>query len=70
MVAERTGVWEESLSWSGALPLARVRALLEERHPGLSGVPYRIAVDQEFVDDSTPVRSGAELALLPPFSGG
>lgn len=70
LVAEATGVREEVLSWEGTRTPPELRALLEARHPVLSGLVYRIAVDQDFVPDDAPVACGVELALLPPFSGG
>lgn len=30
----------------------------------------RVAVDQEFASDTTPVRDGAEVAIFPPVTGG
>jgi molybdopterin synthase catalytic subunit len=41
-------------------------------HPGLARVlaRCRIAVDREFVDDAAPLRDGAEVAVVPPVSGG
>jgi molybdopterin converting factor subunit 1 len=33
-------------------------------------LPVLYAMDQEYVPGSTPVRDGAEVALLPPLGGG
>jgi molybdopterin synthase catalytic subunit len=54
---------------------ADVRALREAlaaARPGLARVlpRCRIAVDREFVDDDAPLRDGAEVAVVPPVSGG
>jgi molybdopterin converting factor small subunit len=45
-----------------------LRAASATLAPLLSGC--RFAVDREFADAGTPVRAGAEVALLPPVSGG
>lgn len=47
-------------------------ALLEGRHPALAPQRrvFRIAVDGEFAADDRPLRDGAEVALIPPVSGG
>ncbi|BDG02002.1 molybdopterin converting factor subunit 1 [Anaeromyxobacter oryzae] len=52
--------------------VAELRRALVERHPGLARVlpRCRIAVDEEFADDSAPLRDGAEVALVPPVAGG
>ena len=46
--------------------------LLADAHPALAPVlrTSRAAVDEAFVPASTVLRDGAELAVLPPVSGG
>jgi molybdopterin converting factor subunit 1 len=52
--------------------VAALRARLLELHPPLATLlpRCRIALDQEFVGDDAPLREGAEVALIPPVSGG
>jgi molybdopterin synthase catalytic subunit len=52
--------------------VARLRALLEERHPELGPLWGRlaVAVDGEIAGPGTPLTEGVEVALLPPVSGG
>jgi molybdopterin converting factor small subunit len=40
--------------------------------PGLGPImsSARFSVDSEYADDATPIPAGAELALIPPVSGG
>jgi MoaE-MoaD fusion protein len=68
---EAAGTARETLA---AVPatVAELRRALESAHPGLARVlpRCRIAVDQEFADDATPLRDGAEVALVPPVAGG
>jgi len=52
--------------------VAALRARLAELHPALSRLlpRCRIAVDQEFAEDAAPLHDGAEVAIVPPVSGG
>jgi molybdopterin synthase catalytic subunit len=52
--------------------VAALRESLAARHPRLGPVlaRSRIAVDEEFADDSSPVPDGAVVALVPPVAGG
>lgn len=49
---------------------AKARAI--EAHPALAAIaPHlRLAVDKAFATDSSPLWDGAEVALIPPVSGG
>ncbi len=49
-----------------------LRRALESAHPPLARIlpRCRIAVDQEFAGDDAPLRDGAEVAIVPPVSGG
>ncbi|MBI2805600.1 MAG: MoaD/ThiS family protein [Planctomycetes bacterium] len=55
-----------------AATVGEVRARLKERYRHLSGLVEKsaLAVNNEFADDLTPIPAGAEVALLPPVSGG
>lgn len=45
---------------------------VRERFPGLAELlpRSRVAVNHEYVEASTPVRSGDEVAVIPPVGGG
>jgi molybdopterin converting factor subunit 1 len=49
-----------------------LRRWLAEAHPALAGLLERsaIAVNNEFVEEDFVLSTGAEIALLPPVSGG
>jgi molybdopterin synthase catalytic subunit/molybdopterin converting factor small subunit len=51
---------------------ADVTACVRERYPDAGGIIERccVAVDHDVVDAAHPISSGAEVALLPPMSGG
>jgi molybdopterin synthase catalytic subunit len=68
---DRAGTASEPLAPTPAT-VGALRALLAERHAGLGPIlpRCRVAVDQEFADDASPLRDGAEVAIIPPVSGG
>ena len=47
-----------------------LRAAAEQLCPALRGQRFRIAVDTRYVRDEDPVPAHAEVAFLPPVSGG
>ena len=49
-----------------------LRRKLMERYPSLAGLLEKsaFAVNDEFADDAARIPQGAEVALLPPVSGG
>jgi molybdopterin converting factor subunit 1 len=68
---DAAGVARERLDPPPATVGALRRQLLELK-PGLRAVleRSRVAVDGQFAEDETPVRDGAEVAILPPVAGG
>jgi len=68
---DAAGTSRETLAEAPAT-LAALRAELAARHPALAPVlaRCRLAVDHEFASDETPLRDGAEVAVVPPVSGG
>ena len=54
----------------GVSSTAEIREQLEATYPGLRGMSYLIAIDKKIVTADTTLKDGAEVALLPPFSGG
>jgi MoaE-MoaD fusion protein len=68
---DAAGAASETLD-SAPATVAELRRALAAARPGLARVlpRCRIAVDQEFVDDAAAVPDGAEVAVVPPVSGG
>ncbi|WP_243337419.1 molybdopterin converting factor subunit 1 [Anaeromyxobacter soli] len=68
---EAAGASRETLERAPA-SVAELRRALEAAHPALARIlpRCRIAVDQEFAPDDAPLRDGAEVAIVPPVSGG
>jgi molybdopterin converting factor subunit 1 len=56
----------------GAATVAELRRRLAQLHPEIGGLLQKsaIAVDGEIAADLAPISAGAEVALLPPVSGG
>lgn len=52
--------------------VGELRRRLVRRYPHLAGLLEKsaFAVNDEFADDAVPIPAGAEVALLPPVSGG
>ena len=52
--------------------IGRLRRALVEQVPGLSGMVDQMvfAMDSEYVGDETQVRANADVACIPPVSGG
>ena len=69
---ELTGHPEHSIEFADATTIEHLFALYAARHPELA--KYRSSVvasrNQEFAAWDTPLRSGDEVAFLPPVSGG
>jgi len=68
---EAAGTESESLAaWPATV--GDLRGMLAARHPALARVlpRCRLAVNQEFAQDGDPVPDGAEVAVIPPVSGG
>lgn len=73
--AEKTGCREEAIELEGgreSIPLDELKKLLAARHPKLAPVlaVCRLAVDGEYATADTQVRADAEVAVIPPVSGG
>jgi molybdopterin synthase catalytic subunit len=69
---ERIGRDEEKLELPAGATVADAITALATQHPAVAQLRgrFRVAVDQEFVDDGHALADGAELALIPPVAGG
>ena len=47
-----------------------LKSALVQHFPALAGLKFFIAVDNKMTRSNTPIGKDAEIALLPPFSGG
>jgi len=70
--ADALGTGETDLELPDGSRISDLRALLDGKHPGLVPLWPRLAVaiDGRIVPQDTPLKDGAEVALLPPVSGG
>lgn len=68
---ERAGTSAETLDLAGRTVAEALRELCR-LHPDLEPLlpRCRVALDQAFVGEDTPIPDGAELALIPPVAGG
>jgi len=63
---------EEDLDLAGPATVADAISALAGRHPDIGKLRgrFRVAVNQDFVDDTHALADGDELALIPPVAGG
>lgn len=66
---ERLGAESCTVTVPAGTTVAQVYATVFPGAPD-TRVPVMYALDAEYVSPSTPVRDGAELALIPPLGGG
>lgn len=68
---DAAGTARETLAAAPAT-VGALRRALADAHPRLGPVlaRSRVAVDQDFAADDAPLRDGAEVAIVPPVSGG
>ena len=69
---ERLGTSEESLELADGATAGDAITALAAKHEPVAKLRgrFRIAVNQDFVDDAHALREGDELALIPPVAGG
>jgi molybdopterin synthase sulfur carrier subunit len=68
LIAEVTGCSEENLEFTKAT-ISELLETLNTKYPELRAKEFQVAQNHEIVSSDTLI-SGAEIALLPPFSGG
>jgi len=69
---QRTGASSIDVELSNGSTAGELRRALAEQFPPLKDIlaHSRIAVANEYAVDATPISSAAEIALIPPVSGG
>ena len=69
---EAAGTSSETVELPDGADVAALSAALAARHPGLARIlpRCRVAVDQEFAPSDLRIGDGAEIAVIPPVSGG
>ena len=68
MVAEKIGTSELELENPGSVELLKNQ--LKDRFPDLEGVKFSFALNKKMLSSDAEIPQEAEIALLPPFSGG
>ena len=72
MAREAAGSSSVELEVPEGATVSQAREAIGERFPALRArlEHFRFAVDREFAGPETPLHQGAELAVIPPVSGG
>jgi len=68
IIAEKTG--QHVLDIPPVEDTGQLAGWLLKKYPQLEGLKFTFAVNKQLVHKNTPLNKGAEVALLPPYSGG
>lgn len=68
-VEEVTGIVEESLAIDESRSLEAIKQQLLSKYAGMNELSFQLAVNQTLTE-STMLKDGDEVAVLPPFAGG
>jgi molybdopterin converting factor small subunit len=60
----------ENIIIENAADVTELKNRLIDSYPALSGKTFVIAVNKKIIHENLPLTQNAEIALLPPFSGG
>ena len=69
VIAEKTGRKEEKLELKPRITLSEFNDFIINKYH-LNGIPFRIALNENFEDNSTFIKKLDKVVLLPPFAGG
>lgn len=61
---------KESLSITGVASTDELVQVLQQKYSGLKELKYLVAVNKKIIRQTTELKDGDTVALLPPFSGG
>lgn len=72
LARQRVGRPEVTIDLEGAATVGDLRRALAKGYPELAPILSNLlfAVATEYADDTTPIPPGAEVAAIPPVSGG
>ena len=56
--------------WSACNDTEALRAEIFRRYPGMKGMPFLIAVNEELIHSNTKINPGDRVAVMPPYAGG
>ncbi len=70
MLAEQIGKSSEQIDFEIENNQIELQQFFEDKYPVLKNLSYKIAVDQELLEEPIMKASPSEIALLPPFAGG
>ncbi|RZS97353.1 MoaD/ThiS family protein [Cecembia calidifontis] len=68
MIAEK--IQSNEIELEGIPSTDVLKGYLFQQYPALKDTKFGIAVNRKQVSGDSPIPNGAEIALLPPFSGG
>ncbi len=69
VLAEATTISEEQLQID-TCSVSELLKKLKNQYPKLNDKDFKVAINQQLVDNQYVINNEAEVALLPPFAGG
>jgi len=60
----------QQLAVDGVETTAHLKDFLEKEFPQLANIKYKLALNKTIIQETTELKSGDTVALMPPFSGG
>ncbi len=60
----------QRLTVDGIETTAQLTNFLEQKFPPLANIKYKLALNKTIIQETTQLKSGDTVALMPPFSGG
>ena len=72
LARQLVGQEDVQLNVPAPAPVRELKAVLCEAHPPLAAIVESLvfAIEAEYANDETPIPEGAEVACIPPVSGG
>lgn len=58
------------ISWQQVADTDSLLQQLKQQYPALASAKFAVAVNNQVIQQNTPLMAGAQVALMPPFSGG
>lgn len=60
----------QQLTVEGVETTSQLKSFLEQKFPQLVAIKYKLALNKTIIQETTALKSGDVVALMPPFSGG
>ncbi len=69
-IADKVQIKQEVIHVNENCSIGTIKKTIIEKYPALEKQVFKMALNQNFVNDEESVTMDCEIALLPPFAGG